>query len=465
MALAGCGDVIVTPIGAKGGNAGEGGVGSDASLTPDAPGGSDAGRADAGGGGDDAGPMFDASAFCQGHGPIEIAPQLCTGDLAHKFRFAACACASLSVSGQLATDAFDSTGDAGADANALSASIAANESVSTNTHTMLGGSVWAGGLGAGGMPAVALHGDGTVARDVQVGGSLDVGGAFQVGGDVFASGDITVEDVDGGNSLSVSGAVHVPDGGVVSSGVVAAGGIVSQAVRVAPPCDCSSSNLIDVFAIVAAGKTNNDNATLGMATNALDNPPSPVQLPCGRYYLDGIQGGAVYLDIQGRVALFVDGQVSVDGGLRITLAPNAELDLFIAGDVAILDTTMIGNVNAPARVRVYVGGSMVTLTGSNNVGANIYAPAATVSLASDFEMWGAFLAGEFIFSGNFTIHYDTSVLGASGCTPPGGRCNTCNDCSGSTPACIGGTCAACRSNADCCAPLVCNGGLCEQPTL
>jgi hypothetical protein len=244
---------------------------------------------------------------------------------------------------------------------------------------------------------------------------------------------------------------------------MATGGIVAQSVTVDPPCDCSSS--IDVFSIVAARRTNNDNAALGIGTNVLDDPPSAVAFPCGRYYLDGIRGGAVHLDIEGRVALFVDGSVSVDGGLSITLAPDAELDLFVAGDVNILDTTDIGNVNAPARVRIYVGGSTVTLTGSNNLGANIYAPAATVSLASDFEMWGAFFAGEFDFSGNVTIHYDTSVLGASGCTPPGGPCKTCDDCSGSTPACIGGTCAACRSNADCCAPLVCNNGLCQQPML
>jgi hypothetical protein len=384
---------------------------------------------------------------------------LCSGDLAHKFRFAACACDSLSVSGRLATDSFDSTADAAAGPQA--ASIAANGSVSANTHTALGGSVWAAGFGAQGTPAVALDGDGTVNRDIRAGGNLTVGGVFQVGGDVFANGSVLVDDVDAGQSVAVSGAVHVPDGGVVSRGVTATGGVSVQPVQIDPPCDCS--NPIDVFSIVRARRNDNDNAALGLTTTALDNPRSEVQLPCGRYYVDGVQGTGVSIAIAGRVALFVDGPVSVSGGLYITLAPGAELDLFVVGEVSVMDAANIGNVDAPARVRMYVGGSSVTLTGSTSVGANVYAPYATVTLASDFEMWGAFFAQQFNFSGDFTIHYDTSVLGASGCLPPGGSCKSCDDCSGATPACIGGTCGACRSNADCCAPLVCNGGLCVQP--
>src|SRR5262249_29298781 len=156
--------------------------------------------------------------------------------LAGKFRFAACACGSLTVSGQLTTDSIDSTVDA--QAAGVSASIAANGIVSNYTHTMLGGSVWAGGAGAQGGPAVVLRGDGTMARDVQSGASLEIGGSFQVGGAVFANGSVTVDDPDGGDSLTVTGAVHVPEGGSVSSAVTAGGGVSIQPVTVPPPCDC-----------------------------------------------------------------------------------------------------------------------------------------------------------------------------------------------------------------------------------
>jgi hypothetical protein len=114
---------------------------------------------------------------------------------------------------------------------------------------------------------------------------------------------------------------------------------------------------------------------------------------------------------------------------------------------------------------MYVGGSSFTLSAAATVGANVYAPGAVLQLASSFEMWGAIFAQDLQFSGDFAIHYDTSVLEQPGCTPPGTPCKTCDDCSGATPSCKAGTCTACASNADCCAPLVCNQGTgrCQLP--
>jgi hypothetical protein len=233
---------------------------------------------------------------------------------------------------------------------------------------------------------------------------------------------------------------------------------------VAPPCDCS--NPIDVVSIVAAHQTSNDDAAIHLSTSGLDTPPAPVALQCGQYYVDGIHGGAVELDITGRVALFVDGDLDVDAGLKIVLFPGAELDLFVAGNVALQGTTSLGDVNAPARMRLYVGGGTVTLSANATVGANVYAPSADVQLASSFEMWGALFAQSLQFSGDFTIHYDTSVLQLPGCASTESPCKTCDDCAGATPACKGGTCSACASSADCCAPLDCDTttGRCELPT-
>jgi hypothetical protein len=440
----GCGDVVAQPIGA---GPGDGGASAES------------GPAD--------GPQFgegavlgDASGFCAGHGPIPLpgTTDQCTGDLAHLFRFAACACRSFLVSGQLATDAFDSSADAGPSVT-NAASIAANGALATNAHTSVGGSVWAGGQGlAAGTPAVALKGDGTIAHDVQAGGQVAVAGIFQVGGDVFADGDVTIQS----GSLSVVGAVHQPAGNS-AAGVTAGGGIVNGPVQVLPPCDCS--NPINVGSLVAARATSNDDAAIGLAVTALDQPSGTVTLPCGQYYVDGITGGAAPLSlaIDGRVALFVGSDVNVSQGFQITLAPGAELDLFVAGNVSIQGTTSLGDVNAPARVRVYVGGSSFTLSADATVGANVYAPNAVLQFASSFTMWGAVFAGDLQFSGDFKIHYDTSVLQTQGCTPAGTPCKTCDDCAGSTPACKAGTCSACSTNADCCAPLVCNLGSCEQP--
>jgi hypothetical protein len=479
---ASCGDAVIEPIGVEPGDDGgldvvEAGVVVESGTNPDSSSPYDASMhdsmADTSSGDDgtatdgpptvDSPVLVDATPTCMPQAPIVVpGTSLCTGDLASKFRFAACSCGSMTISGTLTTDSIDSTADA--QAAGSSASIGANGTLTTYTHTMLGGSVWASGAGAQGAPAVVLRGDGTIARDVRSGASLEVGGAFHAGGDVFANGSVIVDDPDAGDSLGVSGALHVPEGGVVPAAVTAVGGVVVQPVVVPPPCDCS--NPINVFSIVSTARKDNDNAVIGWTPTALQNPPAPVSLPCGRYYVYGITGASVHIALSGHVALFVDGDVNVDNTLQIDLSPDAELDLFVAGSVGVgnMNLGTFGNVNAPGRVRVYVGGQALQLGPSVTVGANIYAPYATVTISNDVQMGGALLASEFTISAVVTIHYDPSVLAASGCRPPGGACQTCNDCPAATPACMGGTCVPCANSADCCAPLVCSSGRCVQPT-
>ena len=454
LLLVGCGDVFAQPIreADDASTAGEtdAGVGTSGDATLP-----EAANNDAPG----------TAAYCRTIAPPRVAGSAyCTGDLANKFRFAACACETFSISGSLATDSFDSASDAGARAQV--ASVGADWLIATNSEVVLGGSLWSGGVGAQGMPAMSLDGFGTVARDLESGGDLEVGGTFAVRGNVFASGSVYVQPGDAGGSLSVGAAVHVPEGGTVSAGVAASGGILYDSVGVAPPCDCNSP--IDVASIVASARTQNDNAAIGLTETALHYPAGALTLPCGRYYVGDITGELVELNIDGRVALFVDGPLSAFNALHVDMASDAELDLFVVQDVTmgVADNgAEQGNVNAPARVRLYMAGQNLNLGSSAKVGANIYAPAARVTLSRDLVVWGALFARDVSFSGNLTIHYDTSVLGAaaSGCAPPGGACQTCDDCSGATPACIGGRCVACTTDRDCCTPLACNRGRCGLP--
>ncbi|HEY3821528.1 MAG TPA: hypothetical protein VGL81_30385 [Polyangiaceae bacterium] len=448
--LAGCGDVSAQPIGAAAGDGGAADSSAEATSL-DGP------------AGEGASPPGDASDFCSGHGPIPLpGTDECTGDLAHLFRFAACACDSLAVSGALTTTSFDSSTDGGSSVSG-GASIAANGQVATNAQSTVGGSVWAGAESlASGTPAVSLMSPAgvtsSIALDVESGGDVLVNGTFLVGHDLYADGNVTLQS----GSLSVVGAVHLPAGNT-ANGVTSGGGVSHGPVQVPPPCDCTSP--IDIVSIIATHQGSNDDAAIALATNGLDAPASPVTLPCGQYYVDGVHGGAVELDVTGRAALFVAGDLDVDGGLKVVLSPGTELDLFVAGNVELQGTTSLGDVDAPARMRLYVGGNTVTLSANATVGANVYAPSADVQLASSFEMWGAVFAQSLQFSGDFTIHYDTSVLDEPGCAPPGSPCKTCDDCAGATPACKAGTCTACLTDADCCAPLQCNSGTgrCQLP--
>ncbi len=429
-----CGDVVSEPIGA-------GGIGDaaapdvvDARVPPDA-------HADA---------PADAPGFCASGGPIAVpGTSYCLGDLTGVFRFAACACDALAVSGRLTVDVAPMTGDAGAPVGDV-ASIAANGTVAANAETNVAGSVWAGGAGTQGANAVTLGKFGLVAHDVQSGAGVEVDGGYVVGGDLWASGNVTL---DPGASLTVQGTVHVPAGDT-ATGVQ--GTVVTGPVQVGAPCDCA--NPADVGALVDAFVSDNDDASQGLS--GASTLQGNVSLPCGRYYVAAIAGTDVAIDVGGRVALLVAGDVNVTHSLTVTLEPGAELDLAVKGNLSVMGSLAIGDTGQAARTRLYVGGSTFALSATvMPLAAEVYAPKATLQLASDLQMVGALFAQTMQFSGAFTLHYDPSILQvpqSGGCEPPGKRCNTCNDCPSSAPACKSGTCGPCATSADCCAPLVCD---------
>ncbi len=398
--------------------------------------------------------------FCSGRGPIAVpGTGTCIGDLSDVFRFAVCACSSLDIAGTFSTDSFDSTRDAGPATGTL-ASIGCNGEISTDSMLSIAGSLWTGGPGPDGGPAVTLGGGatagGTIANDVHSASDMEVGGKYLVRGDVWSAGSVIV---DPGGSLAVLGSLYLP---ATASAPNVQATLVHAQVPVTAPCSCATP--IDVPAVVAAYADVNDDVSVGLTKDA--SLSGTVVFPCGRYAVAGIVGDSVVLRIGGRVAVFVTGDISVTQDLKIDLAPDAELDLFVAGGVSIMGAFEIGDPDSPSRTRVYVGGATVALSASATpLAANLYAPHAVLELASDLEMWGAIFADRLQLSGNFAIHYDTSVLqvaGASGCEATAGPCRTCNDCGGATPACKAGSCAPCTTTADCCAPLGCaSNGRCQ----
>jgi hypothetical protein len=344
--------------------------------------------------------------LCDGGGaPVALPGGACAADLGRQiFRFALCSCTTGTVSGQLRTDAFSSRAPSGAGA---SASLAANESWSLNSRTSIGGSLAAAGAGA--PPALRLRGDGSVAGDVRAGGDFNANGIFQIGGDLFVDGNVTIE----AGTLAALGRVHIAPGRD-ASGVTAGGGLVTEAVEVPPPCACDR---LDVAAAVAPFAASNDNAAAGVTPASLDRPAAPLALPCGRYYFDRVAGD-ISLALTGRTAIFVGDSLTIDGGFRVDLGPDAELDLFVAGNVTLTGSAAFGSPPSPARVRVYAGGPVFNVASGAPLGANIYAPRADVAASIDVEMYGALHARRLAFSGDLTLHYDEAVLDAPGCQTP-----------------------------------------------
>ena len=388
--------------------------------------------------------------FCSGSGPIIPVPgagTTCTGDLPSRtFLFAVCACNDVSVSGVLTTDALNSSSGA---TGQSAGSIGANGAFDTNSQLLVQGDVWAASSGVA--TAVQVSQSGTITGDVHAGANVVAEQPLTIDGNLSANGSVT-------GTVTCGGTVTIPAGDTASA-TTADGGLVNAPVTVVPPCDCT--NLLDVPTIVSGFASANDDSAAGLTPSSLSPAPATtVTLPCGRYYFDGINGSTVNLSIAGRAAVFVNGDLDATSSLSITLVGDAQLDLFISGNLILQQGATIGSPSAPANARVYVGGSTFTLSGDAQLGANVYAPHADVQLSSNFAMAGSLFVGSLALSGSFTIHYDESVLSTSGCAPSGSSCETCHQCSGATPACKSGTCTTCVTDDDCCPPLKCSAGQC-----
>lgn len=64
----------------------------------------------------------------------------------------------------------------------------------------------------------------------------------------------------------------------------------------------------------------------------------------------------------------------------------------------------------PSKFQIlYAGTSLIKLRGNNDLAATIYAPNATVDLASSYDVWGSILAKTYSNTGGAMVHYDTSL--------------------------------------------------------
>jgi hypothetical protein len=360
------------------------------------------------------------AAYCSGSGaPVTVGDSVtgvpeCTGAIAEwSFSHALCSCKDVNVQGYLKTDSFDSTtGMYVAGQGVYGAAVGVNGSFIIAGVPDIGGS-----LSVGSPTGLVLAGAAIVHGDMEVAGNLTFAGYSQVTRDLWVNGNVTSLGV-----LQVGRNLHEPVGGL-TIGVVSVGGTTSNTPLVLPePCACKPSEILDIAAIVAQGQTQNDNADIGLAPNALDAVvgAADITLPCGRFYLDQIGGlGAVTFEVPGRTALFVGGDIASAGVLDFNVGPAGELDVFVAGNLIPTGATTFGNVARPAAVRIYVAGtSDVVLTGAGQFVGNIYAPNANVILTGYSDVFGSIFAGNFEAPGAVFIHYDRGVLDAGNECPP-----------------------------------------------
>lgn len=472
--------------GSGGNNGADGGSGGSGGSN-----GVDGGSAGSGGtaglGGQDAGPISHEE-FCSGAGPVVKVPdsrpdtpdEVCTGVIARRlFSRALCTCggALLDVDGlhggYLKTHSFDSR-DPDPTFVSFGAPVGINQNYVAGSFTDVGGTL-------------------EIAGTTVFGGWLAVGGDLfltdaliplayvEVARDAWIAGDVVATYLNIGRDF-----YRDPD--KIPPLLTTVGGTTyEQTFQVDPPCACGPDDLLDIDAIIADGRQNNDNAAVGLDPTLFSDLfiDREVELPCGRFYVESIGGiGSLTIKVTGRTALYVEGDVANLGFLNIELGPDAELDLFIGGNLAQIGYGQFGDLDRPADIRVYVGGDGdILYAGYEAFGANLYAPKSVLFSGGLMDFRGSAFVRE-LWSVSWTeIGYDRAVLDLGNedeCapppadapppppdagTPPPSDAGTpppppqCTDrCDGQCAAgqtCKDNECTGCQADADCCPPLVC----------
>jgi hypothetical protein len=245
---------------------------------------------------------------------------------------------------------------------------------------------------------------------------------------------------------------------------VTLGGTVRESLEVALPCACADQDLIDVGGIVNGGLALNDNARIGLALDALqsDSSATDLTLSCGRFALRGIGATtAATVRVNGRVLLFVDGDVDLSRNFSLLLAPGAQLDWFIRGNFSVSGEALLGDETRPGAIRIYVlGNKDIALPGTARFSANVYAPRAKLLVGALGDVYGAVFGAVVTSLGPLLSHYDRAVRPDEDCGIRPASCSSCEQC-GTASACVASTCAPCTSDRDCCFPLACETGTCQ----
>ncbi|MEM9862713.1 MAG: hypothetical protein AAF938_13915 [Myxococcota bacterium] len=387
--------------------------------------------------------------FCGGGGTV-VPEEACLA--VRTFRYALCSCRDLVSSHPIRTDSFNSTRGAYMPPGEPGGALGVNGGINMTSALDVGGALWCAGA-----EGITTSNDVRVAGELRSQGRL-AGARYEVGGDADVGDSISVQ------GLRVDGTLTQPEGADFTAVEASVTAQASSAVNVEAPCACAPGAGVDVAATIEEGRAFVDNDDAGLNADAFRNVSEVVEqtLPCGRYLINGLLGsGGITFRVEGRVVLFVYGDISLNSGLVFELGTNdAEIDVFVSGNVNVAGDLRLGSIDAPRRSRMYVGGEgTINLTAGATLAGNIFAPNAGLVTAGNVELYGSMLAQRVSAAGAIDVHFDTGILDESGeCRDPEDPCESCADCA--NQACNEGVCGACENDADCCSPLICNDGIC-----
>lgn len=216
---------------------------------------------------------------------------------------------------------------------------------------------------------------------------LIVKAPLQVNGDVTVDRDLSLSDeviVQG--ELQYTGMLLQTDGASVQA---------SSQAQSPPSCDPAGDLRFDIEASVRARATDNDNAQAQDQVDLLQrwSGAQSITLPCGRYYLQTIDGGgSMDITATGNVALFIDGGASVTDGLQIHAADGARVSVIVNGNLHVIGGLKLGELS-DARHLLVTRGQAYLEQGQNTIGGVLYVQSEELLLVdSTLDVQGAVFA-------------------------------------------------------------------------
>lgn len=358
-------------------------------------------------------------AKCDGGGPqIDIdfeanTDRRCLGNVAQRsFRWAICSCDDLQFGNKLKADAYDSTLGR-YEPGGLGGSLGTNGQFNATDQTHVWGGTWTSSN-----RGIRFENKTTVELELHSGGDAHFENDTTVAGNAYVEDDVT-----GQGPVDFDSTLHTPRTSQISSGANYSN-YVETSVDIPTVCKrCESPSRVPVDGIVADHSgTNNDNQAVGLDPAALQQPgdPTRLELPCGEYYLDGIDTDEkLTIVATGRTALYIDGDVRAKNKVSIQPAPDAEFDVFIAGDAEFENDVAIGSPAYPTSMRFWVGGDRGWIADNKlDAGAYIYALPGGVTVKNKAEIFGGLYTQKLDAGNDVFVHYDRAILDAG---------KTCNE--------------------------------------
>jgi hypothetical protein len=115
--------------------------------------------------------------------------------------------------------------------------------------------------------------------------------------------------------------------------------------------------------------------------------------------------------------VFVAGDFALRGPLKVTLAPDAELDVLVGGSLLLSADARFGDPARPAAARIYVRGGVELASAGDAAlpppsGAagdavfvgNLYAPTATLQLAPHSDVYGSLFVKQLLVLQSLLVH-------------------------------------------------------------